>query len=317
MRESELMKFVQSKITQVQRFCGLIVCSAVLLPGIAVAQNSSADNWFQIEVTLFTFEDANLAVENWPADKLSIGFPERLRQLKQLSDILQLSKWSTPEAIPDTIETIAISTEPLELPVLDFGPAPYAPKESLFQLPDLERDALFMLPPDDQDFIGTNRALSQSADQRIVYHAAWRQLLTRRASANAIAIMGGRRFQDRREVEGSLNFYLTGNADRVILESNLWLNNFATQPSEQEQWTLPVLPEMLVQAPLDANQASTQYFVNRIIAFQQNRDIRADEFHYLDNPAMGMLVQVTPYEVPPLPLPPLELPSADAAIPVQ
>jgi len=312
MRESELMKFVQSKTTQVQRFCRLIVCSAVLLPGIAVAQNSSADNWFQIEVTLFTFEDANLALENWPADTLSIGFPERLRQLKQLSDTLQLSKWSVPEALPEVAATITTATEPLDLPVLDFGPAPYSPKEAIFQLPDLARDGLFMLPPDEQDFLGTNRALSQSADQRIVYHAAWRQLLTRRASSNAIAIMGGRRFQDRREVEGSLNFYLTGNADRVILESNLWLTNFATQPSEQEQWTLPVLPEMLVQAPLASNQASTQYFVNRIIPFQQNRDIRADEFHYLDNPAMGMLVQVTPYEVPPLPLPPLALPSADA-----
>jgi len=311
MRESELMKFVQSKITQVHRYCGLILCGAFMLPGITAAQNSTADNWFQIEVTLFTFEDANLALENWPADALSIGFPERLGQLKQLSDILQLSNWSALQEDPEAAETLNTDAEPLELAALHFGPAPYAPKDSLFQLPDLARDAMFMLPPDDQDFIGTNRALSQSADQRIVYHAAWRQLLTRRANSNAIAIMGGRRFQDRREVEGSLNFYLTGNADRVILESNLWLNNFATQPSTQEQWTLPVLPEMLVQAPLVSNQASTQYFVNRIIPFQQNRDIRADEFHYLDNPAMGMLVQITPYTVPPLPLPPLELPSAD------
>ena len=280
-----------------------------LLPSISVAQNTSSDNWFQIEVTLFTYEDANLAAENWPADKLSIGFPERLRTLKQVSEQLQLTQWSEPQAAmaADLNAPPATPIEPVATPQLNYGPLPFAPNQALFKLPDFAREAMLILPPENHDFTSTNRALNQSANQRIVYHAAWRQVLTRRASANAIAIMAGRRFDDRRELEGSLNFYLTGNADRVILESNLWLNSFATVPDSQNQWTLPVLPEMLVQEAPDSGQQDSQYSISRIIPFQQNRDIRANEFHYLDHPALGMLVQISPYTVPPLPLPPLEL----------
>lgn len=300
------------------RICALCLCCVATLPAIATAQNASSDNWFQIEVTLFTYEDANLALENWSAETLSIGFPERLRRLTQVSELLQLSQWSAEQVSVAPNTAIAV-TSPIDTlpaaPTINFGPIPYAPKEAIFTLPDFEREALLMLPAENHDFTGTNRALSQSADLRVLYHAAWRQVITRRASANAIAIMGGQRFQDRRELEGSLTFYLTGNADRVVLESNLWLNSFAIQPSTSNEWTLPVLPEMLFQTPVDMNQESTQYSVNRIIAFQQSRDIRSDEFHYLDHPAMGMLVQISSYTVPPMPLPPLDLPADTDAIP--
>ncbi len=299
MRKSRFSSLTQRLGSQAAALC---LCSSLVLPTIASAQS---DNWFQIEVTLFTFEDANLALENWPAEKLSIGFPERLRELKQVAELLQLSQWSQQAPTIDAIEVNSELDTPENELALEFGPSPYAPNDTIFTLPDFEREAMWMLPSDAHDFTGTNRALNQSADQRVVYHAAWRQILTRRASANAIAIMAGRRFDERRELEGSLNFYLTGNADRVILESNLWLNSFTTQASSEAQWRLPVLPEMLVQDQDET--ASTQFHVNRIIPFRQNRDIRSDEFHYLDHPALGMLVQISPYTVPPLPLPPLEL----------
>ncbi len=305
MRKSSFSTLSQTLKIQAGALCLL---GALLMPSIASAQS---DNWFQIEVTLFTFEDANLEVENWPAENLSIGFPQRLVKLKQISELLQLAQWSEP-AEPNAPSTSAIDANaalsaPSGEPIREFGPRPYAPNQAVFKLPDFEREAMWMLPAANHDFTGTNRALNQSAEQRVVYHAAWRQVLTRRASANAIGIMAGRRFNERRELEGSLNFYLTGNADRVILESNLWLNSFTTQSGSEEQWSLPVLPEMLMQPQEAAAETAPQLYVNRIIPFRQNRDIRSDEFHYLDHPAMGMLVQISPYTVPPLPLPPLEL----------
>jgi hypothetical protein len=36
------------------------------------------------------------------------------------------------------------------------------------------------------------------------------------------------------------------------------------------------------------------------------RELRSNEFHYLDHPAVGVLVQIQPYTVPPLPEPGLE-----------
>ena len=293
----------------------LALLLALVLHAPAHAQVVNADNWFQIEVTVFLYEDANLELENWSPNRLSLAFPERLRRLSQVSDALQLTDWSVlaapiPPAPLDANELDVIETP--GLPVI--GPPPYAPAEIDFQLPDIARTAFLQLPPEAHDFIGTNRAITQSAAHRIVFHGVWRQLMTRRGGASAVAVMGGRHFNQRREVEGSLSFYLTNSGDRVILESNLWLNRFGTVAEADSPWQLPVLPTILLEQPQDDELEQTQYFVNRIIQFQQNRDLRVREFHYLDHPAMGVLVQVSPYTLPPLPLPPLALPGAEPVV---
>jgi hypothetical protein len=41
-----------------------------------------------------------------------------------------------------------------------------------------------------------------------------------------------------------------------------------------------------------------EYAVTRIMQFNQSREMRPDQFHYLDHPALGMLVQVTTYQRP-------------------
>jgi len=45
-----------------------------------------------------------------------------------------------------------------------------------------------------------------------------------------------------------------------------------------------------------------EFHVNRIMQLRQTRDMRSDEFHYIDHPAMGILVQITPYVVPEIPV---------------
>lgn len=274
----------------------------------AYGQVISPDNWFQVEVTVFLYEDANLDTENWSSNRLSVAFPERLKRLSQISDSLQLDDWSV--LAPQVLEPIsANSLDALESPEPPMvGPVPYAPAQISFRLPDIARTAFLQLPIEAHDFISTNRAIAQSTAHRIVFHGVWRQLMTRRGAASAVAVMGGRQFNQRREVEGSLSFYLTNSGDRIILESNLWLNRFGTQSEEDSPWTLPVLPTILLDKSEDVDPNQVQYFVNRIIQFQENRDLRVGEFHYLDHPAMGLLVQVSPYTLPPLPLPPLELP---------
>lgn len=288
-----------------------LVLLAFVLHAPAHAQAVGDDNWYQFEVTVFLYEDANLDMENWSPNRLSVAFPERLRRLSQISDSLQLADWSV--LVPPAFEPITTNQfDALETPEAPLiGPPPYAPTPISFRLPDIARTPFLQLPTEAHDFIGTNRAITQSAAHRIVFHGAWRQLMTRRGGASAIAVMGGRTFNQRREVEGSLSFYLTNSGDRVILESNLWLNRFGTQAEADSPWTLPVLPTILLEQTQDDEFEQTQYFVNRIIQFQENRDLRVGEFHYLDHPAMGLLVQVSPYTLPPLPLPALDLPGAD------
>src|SRR5690606_39106032 len=54
-----------------------------------------------------------------------------------------------------------------------------------------------------------------------------------------------------------------------------------------------------------ASQASLQqdYIPTRIIQVKPTREVRSNEFHYFDHPAIGIFIQLTPYEVPPPPEP--------------
>lgn len=272
-------------------FLGL---SATLLASgdIVAAEATVEQDWFQVEVTVFTNEDGSAETELWTPNKLGLGFPQRLRTLKKSSDVLQLSDWTSLTGTSETMLSNAVVTPAV------VGPLPFAPGDS-FKLPDYARESFLALPPADYDFVSTNRALTQSADHRILYHNAWRQPMTRRNVATAVAVTGGGEFDDRFELEGSLALYYNNGGDRVIFAPNLWLTSFTTDDNATEEWQLPVLPGIL--QPVVNEPATQEYFVGRIIRFNQTREMRSDEFHYLDHPAMGVLIQITPYSVPPLP----------------
>jgi len=59
----------------------------------------------------------------------------------------------------------------------------------------------------------------------------------------------------------------------------------------------------------DPNSTEDTVTVNESAAFtprivyhlHQSREMRSNEFHYVDHPALGLVVTVFPYEVPPLP----------------
>jgi len=285
----------------------VLLALACVLPVSGQAQPpATQEPWVQVEMTLFTYENANLEAEVWSPEKLSIGFPDNLIALKPLADVLQLSDWSvlTGAIAPqqpvssDTTAVTAATSAPAT--VRDSGPRPYAPGDSI-TMPDLEREAFFVLPPANHDFVTTNRTLSQSSAHRIVYHNAWRQPLLRRSATPAIGLQAGRDYGDRAEVEGSVIVHAGTSRDRLVLETNLWLTQFSSGSAAPSPWILPVLPAVLDAARSPQEQAVETYQISRIIEFRQSREMRLEQFHYLDHPAMGMLVQVTPWQVPPPP----------------
>lgn len=292
--------------------------------GAAAEAAAAPERWFQIEMTVFAHESSDLEQELWSPEKLSLGFPERLQRLHSLSDFLQLTDWSvlSPDlgaadtilAPPANITATGIaangplaptgqvpgqspSLQPVPAPVL-VGPLPYAPAES-FRMPDLAREAFLKLPPDAHQFGATNRALNQSAQYRILSHSAWRQPMTRRNAAVAVGIVGGRQFNEHRELEGNVTFYFNNAGDRVVFNGNLWLGSFGIQDDSTEDWVLPVLPGTLAATATLSDELQTEYFVNRVVQLREIREMREQELHYLDHPALGVLVQITPYTPPP------------------
>lgn len=53
---------------------------------------------------------------------------------------------------------------------------------------------------------------------------------------------------------------------------------------------------------------NNQYAVERTIALRQHRRMRSKELHYIDHPLMGLLIKITPYELP-VPEPVVDEPS--------
>jgi Peptidoglycan-binding protein, CsiV len=298
--------------------------SVLLAPTVLAAEAADApiERWYQIEMTVFTHEASPLDQELWSPGKLSLGFPENLQRLGSVSDYLQLDDWTvlSPAAFTTSTTTPAISSVPqvgittsnpaaltpplpgaqlLSAPIL-VGPLPFAPAES-FRLPDLAREGFFALPPEAHRLTATNRALNQSAQYRILFHNAWRQPIPRRNAAAAIGIVGGRQYSEHSELEGSVIFYFNNAEDRLIFNGNLWLSSFNTQDNSTEEWNLPVIPGVLVGAGESTSEPPQEYFVNRILQLREVREMRELELHYLDHPALGVLVQITPY-TPPAPV---------------
>jgi hypothetical protein len=210
------------------------------------------------------------------------------------------------------------------------GPFPPAEGEG-YRFPDFARDAFLQLPPSASDFQQTNRALERSPEHRLLFHGLWRQPVPDPGAELPVAISGGDRFGDHWELEGSLSFHFNANRDRVVVDSNVWLTEFTvaapssllaqqnsepvTPDAQPPSWQLPDLPAQLAPAvvtsppalqtadDLVVDPAAEQpaYAPRIIYQLKQSREMRSDEFHYVDHPALGLIVTVLPYEVPPLP----------------
>ncbi len=271
---------------------GLLLCAA--MQSIA-AVSAQEERWFQIEISIFSNENFNPDVERWDVDAQSMLLPANARPLIEMSEVLALSEWDNPatkDPAPDdpatsgpdssrsddsvlTNETAEISEPPL------IGPPPYQ-RDNNFKLPDTARDAFVALPPSEHGFTDTNGTLERSPSHRLLFHSSWRQPIRQPSRSSPIIINGGRMFDEKNELQGSVRFRFNPNADRVVLDANIWLTPF-------------------------------NYNEEPVLQMIQSRDMRSNEFHYLDHPAVGIVVLVKPYTPPPLPA--AELPANSQDIP--
>ena len=86
-----------------------------------------------------------------------------------------------------------------------------------------------------------------------------------------------------------------------MIDANLWLTEFSTLALENVTWQLPSPPASVAQRlPVQTDDDITYHPV-AVYHMQQSRDMRSTEFHYLDHPALGIVITVEPYELPATP----------------
>lgn len=300
--------------------CALLPALLLLISTSVQAQTSQ--RWFQIEVSIFSNESfTDRDEESWQAERSELSYPNALRRLHQLSDLL-----ITDEMINDAI---AESTEQDFLPVIEeaqaqldeealaaieraellaqilaTGPQPPRP-EGEFKFFDFLRDPYLQLTPEDSDFQQTNRALERSADHRLLFHGLWRESVADPSDAIPLYVQGGVRYGDQQELQGTITLRFNENRDRIVIDSNLWLSEYSASANPESEWQLPAIPEAM-KTDLDLltrDEQSLPYGINRVFHMQQSREMRSTEFHYIDHPAMGIVILVEPYEPPSFPLP--------------
>jgi len=273
-----------------------------LLAGLTMlfsAQAAGQDRWFQIEATVFTNESRfERDAEYWLPNQPELSFPESIRRLATVQDKLLIGAFLTAE--DNSQETAAAPNEETlrSQRILSMGPEPERGADE-FRLFDVLRDEYLDLPARLSDFSQTNRALERSPDHKLLFHGHWRQRVVSADEATSIYIEGSRRHDSLPILNGSLTIRFNDQKDRVVVDANLWLIEAAGDTERSAEWTLPEIPAA-VSDPTSGTTRSAKYPAAsyRVYPMQQSREMRSNEFHYLDHPALGLIIAVRPYDLP-------------------
>ncbi|OZY85757.1 hypothetical protein CBP51_01535 [Cellvibrio mixtus] len=191
---------------------------------------------------------------------------------------------------------------------------------------DLTKEAFYRLPESERQLNAQAQKLERNSRFQVLFHNAWRQVITNEKAAKSILIQGGQTFGQHQELEGSIRLSV---ATYLKLQTNLWYSQFDLNVGQEQtrQWPeLPKQPNFLatpiaglsLDSSLELEQAlavenqqwdntlatpdnsndpanSDNYLTRQIILLQQSRDMRSSETHYIDHPVVGIIVQVTPY----------------------
>ncbi len=273
-----------------------------LLAGLTMlfsAQAAGQDRWFQIEATVFTNESRfGRDAEYWLPNQPELSFPESIRRLATVQDKLLIEAFLTAE--DDSQETAAAPNEETlrSQRIVSVGPEPERSADE-FRLFDMLREEYLDLPARLSDFSQTNRALERSPDHKLLFHGHWRQRVVSADEATSIYIEGSRRRDSLPILNGSLTIRFNDQKDRVVVDANLWLIEAVGDMEHSAEWTLPEIPA----AVSDPTNGTTRSAKNpagsfRVYPMQQSREMRSNEFHYLDHPALGLIIAVRPYDPP-------------------
>ncbi|NKB31881.1 MAG: hypothetical protein GKR91_02145 [Pseudomonadales bacterium] len=268
----------------------------------------SQERWFKIELSIFTNENSTDRIEEeWQAERMELTYPGQLRRLNKLSDLLLADnlQLSALDNFASTTDEDLLAPEEIQAQIraesiAAVGPLP-ATQNSGFKIFDFQREDFLQLPTAESDFQQTNRTLERSADHRLLFHGLWRQAVLQPDDSIPIYIEGGLAYGDQHELQGSLTIRFNDNEDRVVIDTNLWLTEFSFVENTNNDWQLPIIPTAVRSDPTLSS--DLRYYPIQIYQMEQSREMRSTEFHYLDHPALGIVILVEPFEIPEAPLP--------------
>ena len=133
---------------------------------------------------------------------------------------------------------------------------------------------------------GPARSIRRSSLYELLLHQSWRQPIGQ--TPIPILIQGGEQYGDQFELEGTLSIrrqrYLHVDADLRLMQFSL--ERFA-RPAEQEAPLKSKYPDLYEAAQRGREHSPTAQF-----NLNESRRLRSGELHYLDHPALGVLLLI-------------------------
>ncbi|HBW83707.1 MAG TPA: hypothetical protein DEF79_06665 [Gammaproteobacteria bacterium] len=270
-----------------------------MLTALVASQSASEDRWFQIEASIFTNESRlGRDAETWDLKTSELKFPTNIRRLEKIQNSLLIESFLTLNDDSNINTALPDEESSPRQRMLSMGPVPEA-KSREFRLFDLSREEYIDLPASFSDFSQTNRVLKQSPGHNILFHGHWRQRVVSFDEATSIYIQGSHDIDPNQELIGSLTIRFNAQEDRVVVDTNLWLIEATSVSEQRNEWVLPTPPETLLGSTDVAKQLESRFDgMFRIYPMRQSREMRSNEFHYLDHPALGLIITVRPYSPP-------------------
>ena len=281
----------------------LLATMLMLLSVFATGQQPDSDeevippqNWYQVEVILFT-QEGNVGEEVPPLD-YDLNFPDDVLELIDVEALAQQQKLAIVGALlPETPEISLIEASPFVgfIPLIEMQDPAISPitdnladsiivetqalsdllvsTDSLVEpyVPEYE-DPFEMLAIDQRDLNDSARVLARR-DYNVIFHQAWRFVADENSNDPWILVHAGQKVGNRAEVEGSLRFY---KSRFLHFETNLWRLKLANENSE-EQTSLAKLPDV---PQMDSDDTTLAW---RLIPIStKNKEVEATESTDLD-----------------------------------
>lgn len=267
--------------------------ASVLVSPLVLAQPKTHEGWYQVEMIVIARKD-DTGQEHWPTN-IKLRYP---------GDWVELKDPNTPAPNSAADSSISSATSTV----------------------DLTTEAFYLLPASERQLNTQAQKLQRNPRFEVLFHNAWRQVITNKKASKAVIINGGQTFGQHQALEGSIRLSV---ATYLELQTNLWLSQFDVNVGQEITQTWPEIPlrpnytattintlslDSEVEAELeqalaaespqwstgnfDVNptaQDADAFVTRQIIVLQQERDMRSSEVHYLDHPVLSVIIQVTPY----------------------
>jgi len=241
------------------------------------------DNWYQVEVILFT-QNGNIGGEAPPQD-YQLSFPENWLQLIDPNMPLQQDGFPLAQGsllyqptVDESLRMIPMATvaDPLTATEDGFNANSLLDNESADTAQTTEPEELYVAQYEapflllDKEFRDLNESAA-ALDRRqynVVFHEAWRFAADEGAADPWVVIKAGQRLEDRFQLEGSLRFY---KSRFLHFESDLWLLQFANIDTTNPA-TLIQLPDFPTAPESAENQFSLNEFaIEPMLAIDENQ----------------------------------------------